>query len=448
MYISGHSQLFFILNNTYIIGTMDLLDLPPEVFQRIIEEYVTAEHTRKTAKTRIVCKTFRDCINEELFARQSVSKFKSRVGKRLLEKNLALFLTYRVRSLHGASDFLPSVIRGTVDRLMTLRKNPEDLRKGVTESVIQTLITHLEYPTNLAIIATPNQYQNLQVDRMNYITLVVALYAQNEDEVRAILDGGVDPWIQTALFRSAIHISTDLNSEGLVRLVLTATDKMNVGPISKQRRDLQGRIMTQSIFASMRRRQWTIVDCLMKWSASHVAKPPLRTVQHWVELAASSSDACGTLVTMQKLGFLRHNHNYHKAIAMGLMLNPKPEYVLRICIKERLLHEHSLIEWRGYQSWTLLEIAIAGDKSALVKAVLAVNAPANMSESLRFAIWSDSCAAVRVLLDHGADPEAPMQPPAIETTCELAEDNPGISKMIKKAIEKKKDALGTRQYAP
>ncbi|KAF2032437.1 hypothetical protein EK21DRAFT_110110 [Setomelanomma holmii] len=67
---------------------MPLLDLPPEIFQRVIAIYVHIVGIRKAARIRTVCRTFTCFINEEFFARQPASKFIARVPKELLGKTI------------------------------------------------------------------------------------------------------------------------------------------------------------------------------------------------------------------------------------------------------------------------------------------------------------------------------------------------------------------------
>jgi hypothetical protein len=444
---------------------MELLDLPPEVFQRIVGAYVSVESPRKIGRARTVCSkvwsndqinqeltlqgTFKNYINEELFARQPINKFKGSIGKKLLEKNLASFLSYRTKSLYGAPDFLPSIIRGTVDRLMSFGYLSENRRLGITEKIIQIIIKHsVQLPVRLAIEPTSLQQQDLNNDRMDNIALAMAMFAQVRPTFRAILRQGVDPWGQTMLFKDTIYIATELDDERFVDMLLLATDKNEIGLISKQRRQRQARVMSNALELAVHEGRWTIAERLMTWSAANNAKLPLSAVGSCVKHAISS-DKFNFLTKIHELGYFQHAiHKYAEFIVDGLLSNTKPEPALRFCIDHRFFHENSIVSRQYGFSARLLDIAVNKESVPLVKAAIAVNSYADRSASLRDAIQQRSPSIVCALLDSGLDPEAPMHPPPDQTTCELSSGHNEIYNMIRKAIVEKKQALGSYYRAP
>ncbi|KAG9197033.1 hypothetical protein G6514_002518 [Epicoccum nigrum] len=428
---------------------MELLDLPPEVFQRIVGAYVSVESPRKIGRAHTVCSTFKDYINEELFARQPINKFKGPIGKKLLEKNLASFLSYRTKSLYGAPDFLPSIIRGTSNRLMSFGYLSENRRLSITEKIMQIIIKRsVQLPVRLAIEPTLLQQQDLNNDRMDNIALAMAMYAHFGPTFEAILRQGVDPWGQAMLFKDSIYIATELDDERFVEMLLLATDKNEIGLISKQRRQRQARVMSNALELAVRKGRWTIAERLMTWSAANNAKLPLSAVGSCVKHAISS-DNFKFLTKIHELGYFRNAiHKYAEFIVDGLLSNTKPEPALRFCIDHHFFHENSIVSRQYEFSARLLDIAIYEKSVPLVQAAIAVNSYADLSASLRNAIKKRSPSIVCALLDSGVDPEAPMHPPPDQTTCELASGCSEIYNMTRRAIVEKKQALGADYHAP
>lgn len=65
-------------------SNMLLLDVTPEVLQRIIDFYVTTFGVHNAARPR--------AVSSRTFARQPISQFKGKLARRLLSKNLSFFL--------------------------------------------------------------------------------------------------------------------------------------------------------------------------------------------------------------------------------------------------------------------------------------------------------------------------------------------------------------------
>jgi hypothetical protein len=111
---------------------MDLLDLPPEIFQMVVHEFVSKVGVREAWKCRSVCRnflqqvpgsfrlpvlgTFAVEIHHDLFAKQSIAAL-SRCES-ILKRNLALYLFNRTKNLLDVNDFVPNKIKSAVNFLM------------------------------------------------------------------------------------------------------------------------------------------------------------------------------------------------------------------------------------------------------------------------------------------------------------------------------------------
>ena len=348
-----------------------------------------------------------------------------------------------MKTLNGAPDFLPNLIRAIGDRFMRYADCPETTRESVTKVLIQIIIERCTYPVNLAVAPTPTQCKELDDDRIEHTTLALALYVDADDLVESILSSGIDPWTQSSLFKPPIEIAARMNSETNVQKILLVTDKTHAGHLSKECKHIQARIIFNAIDAAAHYHHWSVAEQMMVWSAEHLGKPSLSQVGYWICEAVKSS-SLNALRTIRGCGYLQHSmRKYARYIVYGLVRNANPEPILRFCIKEGLFFENDPFK----NGRDLLSEAVDLRSTSLAKASFAVNAYADCPTALRAAISHGDAPMVRVLLDHGVDPEARMHQPPEKTTWELACDDFEIRFLLCGAIEKKMKALAPN-YRP
>lgn len=97
---------------------------------------------------KIVPETFADYIKYEILVKQPIRSFlrvKGNNGRKLLKVEAAEYLEYRVKSRHGAHEFLPGFIERIVDGLVRkMGDSTHEIRAACT-----TVLSHLlvkEYP--------------------------------------------------------------------------------------------------------------------------------------------------------------------------------------------------------------------------------------------------------------------------------------------------------------
>jgi hypothetical protein len=387
--------------------------------------------------------TFRDYINDELLARQPARKLRAREGKRLVAKNLELFLILRSRSLNEAPEFLPTFINAIVKGFLDHGDNTEDSQESITRLVIQIIIKRCADPIKLVFAPTVSQRRILEHGKLEYAMLAMSLYATNDDLAETLLKNGTDPWVQSSLFQPAIQIAVEMDNKRIVLKILSMTDQFKFGDNTKKHVNLQSRVTHKAINTTVRKNSWDMAELLMRWSSSAFAKPSLDTICSWI-FRAVESGSLTALKTLQNNGYFQLDIvHYEHFIVKGLIENPDPEPVLRFCIQQDLLEVHCPYDTPG-----LLSRAVYEGSVRLAKAFFAVNAYDDFPEALRAAIRYNDEPMVRVLLENGVDPEARVHPPPSVTTCELASANPAIYDMLKDAIQKKMLALGDNYRAP
>ncbi|KAK1916054.1 hypothetical protein P3342_003869 [Pyrenophora teres f. teres] len=92
---------------------MELLDMPPEIFQRVVKTYVRTNGVVEAWKIRKTCKTFRDYVEYEIFSTPKLNGYiKEKAGRNILRNNIAKFLYLRSNKLNGfIRDLVPNFIR-------------------------------------------------------------------------------------------------------------------------------------------------------------------------------------------------------------------------------------------------------------------------------------------------------------------------------------------------
>ncbi|KAJ4310344.1 hypothetical protein N0V94_008495 [Neodidymelliopsis sp. IMI 364377] len=433
---------------------MQLLDLPPEVFQRIIQIYVTDVRIRKAAKSRNVSRTFRDYINDEMFARQPVSAFVRKVPKKLLKKNMALFLTHRVSALHGAPDFLPSVIRKLVSHIMDVIGNSTDkARKSWVQKVITAIALNCDDVVNLAISPTALKCERHSMNAIDINALSVAIYSKDKNLTSKLLEREPDPSCQTRLFGYVPCVAAVMNDIRTAQRLLPSGG----GPGQRFRRHLLADVVLNALFIAVRKNHWPLAVIFYHWYETNVERTP-----DWCrkELIRSAAAEDGLSLLEVVLPFAQAQ--YQDDLLSGLLASKKPQPVLLHCVQEkRILNWMQVRRSSSEKTRTLLELAVRKRNLPMVKATIAVQTQHSNSSlyvvtthALRDAIVQNSEDIVRFLLDHGADPEAQIpfhiaqaKKRPVTSTCELARPGSKVYYMVKKAINRKIAKLG-EDYQP
>ncbi|KZM25669.1 uncharacterized protein EKO05_0003274 [Ascochyta rabiei] len=434
---------------------MLLLDLPPEIFQRIVAFYVSNAGIRKAAKIRGVSKTFRDYINEEMFARQHASAFVSKVPRKLLQKNVALFLEYRSMSLYGAPDLLPSLIHRAVDHMVEVtNKTTDKERAALTQGAITVVSTHCDGVHHLAVAPTQLKTRNYLHDAVDVTSLSIAIYLGKKGFVSQLLDRKINHWGRTHLFGSLLCVAAKQNDIWSLRRLLSTMTEDSGGLLVKSRSN----IIIEALDTAAHRKHWSVAVVLFKWHIAHIS---VRISKHYGSLLklAAASDGLSLLREIPC-----HNHVItQRALLIGLLKNPAPKDVLHHCVGEKGMRDWLEVRCDEMnEARSLLDLAVREDNLALVEATVYVQAQvdgarlyATLSTAFREAILRNNDAMVRFFLKNGVDPEAPIHPRLAlksirppTSTCDLARPGSKVYSIVREAIVRKMEKLQSKYQSP
>ncbi|KAF1935252.1 ankyrin [Clathrospora elynae] len=123
---------------------MELLDLPPELLERVMVLYVKKYGIVEAWKIRKICKTFSIHIDRVIFAEQPISAFlrtKEHNARAILKNNLVSYLIHHTNNLAGAHKFLPDFLNGMLEGLLEGLANNE--KKNMKRTAYLRLLCEL-----------------------------------------------------------------------------------------------------------------------------------------------------------------------------------------------------------------------------------------------------------------------------------------------------------------
>ncbi|KAJ4359572.1 uncharacterized protein N0V89_000127 [Didymosphaeria variabile] len=130
---------------------MQLLDLPPELFQRIIHQLVNdygSDNILDALNLRSVCRTFAREIEHDIFSKQSsevVSSIFIHCSEKFYLRHAWKYLFYLVKSNRNRDCVVSKRIEEMVDYLVTVRGLDAQLKDAYTEALCATAV-YYQYP--------------------------------------------------------------------------------------------------------------------------------------------------------------------------------------------------------------------------------------------------------------------------------------------------------------
>ncbi|KAF2125629.1 hypothetical protein P153DRAFT_359978 [Dothidotthia symphoricarpi CBS 119687] len=430
---------------------MELLDLPPEVFQQIVAIYVSTVGIRKAAKARETSKTFLCYINEEMFARQPTNKFTTRVPKKLLTKNMALFLEYRSQALYGAPDILPSMIQKTTMKFMEITgETSSDVGSKWIKRVTKQVVQHCGVVMYLAITPTAKRrkdfFNNSCKNSEDCDALMLAISLDDLNLVSAMLRRGINLWMKSPTLGYPLHLAARIGNLDVLSALLSSgvTDKSELSSLHCSNR------IGEAIFAAKHDTESRIAIALLNFYTLHVGRPSLSWCSRMIYHAVSGNEPKFLDVILSLEVPRSWKEKYRENVMFGFRRCKSPEPILHVCIDRDLISLYG--EYRCYESdarQTLAELAVKYHNTEMVNVLLKFNKSSYFWDApLRLAVERNCADIVQILLHHGIDPEGPGWKLHRQSLCEVAKSRSEVYFMVKKALEKKIRRLGEDYEAP
>ncbi|KAF2118055.1 ankyrin repeat-containing domain protein [Lophiotrema nucula] len=435
---------------------MKLLDLPPEIFQRIISEHVTQVGIWEAWKHHTVCDTFAVYIKEEIFRRQPIEAFlHNSQSRRLLRSNLVLYLEYHSVALFGAHPLLPSVIKKTVDRLLSAFHEESEVVRAKLTKTVATVFLENSYHSCYWLVIEPSLQEISEVaeNADADVALCVAVATQRVDLVEHVLDQGACIWKATYLFGYPLDFAARFGNINIVQLLLSHAETHSQDLLP----DIARKIVHRGIMAAGHKIYWNIAIVLAKWLVRVLGLPPKSTCTTWF-CKAFSADSLDFLRALLDFGYDARLASLYRYHFLSNSWDDFTVHVMRLLLDRHILDKGELYAIRDpdgeHHTGTLLDFAALRRNVDMVSALVADGADPDgrldnrgiRSYPLRTALTWAKPNIVKVLLQAGADPEGGNYPMDLYTLDLVSKKSEEYTEVLR-AIHQKAERLGA-DYKP
>ena len=183
---------------------MGLLDMPPEIFQHIVHDLVSAAGPGEAWKYRTLCRIFAAEIAHDVFAKSDKDDFKTTKDRRLLERGLDIFLLNRLDLPRDVDPAVLAKLTGMLDYLVQeVGLQGKDARSSCAEDLCHGLVTVVE-PSRIidAMSGRGPVYEAWQTSTLNvHDQLLAAIACEEYAVVKKVLPQSSATDIPTAASR-------------------------------------------------------------------------------------------------------------------------------------------------------------------------------------------------------------------------------------------------------
>ncbi|CAO2649202.1 Nn.00g020910.m01.CDS01 [Neocucurbitaria sp. VM-36] len=269
---------------------MTILDLPPEILERIIAFYVTDIGICKAAKARLTCSTFASAIFTETLQKQPGCSFAQTQAKAFLQKNLAAFLASRTNAAYNVPTILPTIVSETVDTYETMTGIVGYDQHQAWIKEVSTVVA-MYWKEALELLATDpssgyikRQGRQLIKDNIRDTAFLLAIGLERCDLVRGFLEQGVSPWTSTRSLAGPLHLAVTLHNKHILQLLLHSATTNDGGLPCKTR----SKALLEAILQGLKLGRPRAALHLLTWHVAHIGVP---SSAQYCDIFTSAADA-------------------------------------------------------------------------------------------------------------------------------------------------------------
>jgi hypothetical protein len=372
-----------------------------------------------------------------MFARQPISRFAARVPKRLFTQNISLFLEYRTKALYGAPDVLPSIVRNSAELFMKIYgERSEAARSEHIRTISLVIVKHCQKSASLLISPSTTKFnfptQNNHVDT----ALLVGIMLDKATLVSGLLSGGANPWDGASLLGKPLVLAATKNNAYLLTIILLTAEHQD-GSCSQKARSS---ILVEAICKALRINTSLIPNMLLHWHLRHVGDLTVAQRNRLFEIATESGST-PFLRQLLNQGFTgAFKQNCIKSLVDSFRFNQHAAAILALCFDKKLVSSYTRYRRLPHEeALTLLDWAIEAGRASLVRIVLSGDrsigySGSDSATSFRKAIKNNDPAIVKLLLQHGFDPEGDYRVPEHGSTMDISRKDSAVYHILHKAI--------------
>ncbi|KAH6633739.1 hypothetical protein C7974DRAFT_453282 [Boeremia exigua] len=398
---------------------MLLLDLPPEVFARVVTHLVTGAGIIVAWKHRRVCRTFRRAIEFETLANQPIRAFlktKEASARSILKQNAALYISYRLTVEKNAYTFLPRLM-GKICNIVCapLPANAYAARRQHARTLCRLLVKEGGSDVqHLLVVKSPElsskfthvipKYTHTKPSNIVAAAAAIGSLAA----LRTALAGNLNRMFDTSpLFGCPLAAAAAHNHFPIVAAAVKHLEAQHPRkPVAYYEWHI-GHAATAALDHGHAPIALLLLDVLHAYGLS-VSRDAW---EHWMARALRARDAA----LVHRVQALMHSSRRAAMNAFTEACAAGDVGAVRMFVHEGFVSVHS--SWSYSHGLTPLQAAVASKKVDVVDAVLQLGADPNggaMDDSQRRPLWmaveSNAEAVVQILLRYGADPMLVKEP--------------------------------------
>ncbi|KAF2680418.1 hypothetical protein K458DRAFT_257806, partial [Lentithecium fluviatile CBS 122367] len=267
---------------------MELLDLPPEIIDRIL-----SHHVNKVG-------TFKTCITHNILAKQPINAFLKihpNNGRRILRKNLSTYLKYRIKKLNGAHPFLPNFIKHALDRLEKVSGPVDFSTKTKNEGTLCDVLVKESEEIAFELVTTDVKrkkcqrhlwmFDHTQTDDADYAIAAAAAIGDMGAMVSFIKPDPTDIWLYSPAFGYPLAIAAYTGEYLMVKRMLDAFKIIGLMRDPKSFEEMY----EQAILFSLQSRHVAVTMLLTENHPLYFAAVEKKAFQSWLKEAIDSGNS-------------------------------------------------------------------------------------------------------------------------------------------------------------
>lgn len=300
------NKVYSVNHKTSTLHTMELLDLPPELFQQVAHDLVEVAGITDAWQLRGVCRTFAAEISHDIFAKRKTWEFTSYRDRRFLRLAVHRYLAARLHHPLDIDKRFLDKIRIMVDWAASVSHAKTASQKDeIAEKICAVLNTstgglHLLHVLQCGSTGCYIPWYNWskqELDMHDRLTSAVSIerYDLVEEMLSELSDAVQVSWFVFQPFEIALEHGDKLLLETTFRFLKSVSEAGNLAFTASQELRIKGVAplkVHNAVSIAIMSNQTESLQCLLDFSKQYLPRPDKSVYERWVFRAMGSGKDC------------------------------------------------------------------------------------------------------------------------------------------------------------
>lgn len=326
----------------------------------------------------------------------------------------------------------------------------EDTRSKHIRTISSIIVKHCRNSTSLLISSTTTKSKGPAQNHHVNTALLVGIMLRRADLVSALISEGANPWNGSSLLGKPLVLAATKNNAEILGILLRKAEHEDGSPPKKARSN----ILVEAMCKALQINNSLIPKMLLRWHLMHVGPLTVAQRNQLFEIATEGGKT-SFLGDLLKQGIVdSFRQNCIRTIVNSFRLNKHAAAILALCFNTKLVSSYTRYRRQLHEeALTLLDWAIEAGRASLVRVVLCGNRSIRYSgsdgaASFCKAIKKNDPGIVKLLLEHGFDPEGDYGMPKHGSTIDIARKDSAVYNILQQAILNKIKQKGNGYVMP